>query len=119
MALGQEIKKKGKDKGKEKSKKRKDMEFHWSKRSTRNQKQLSDLEDEVTHPYTEHNLSFKVVKTNFDALLKIMVEGSHLYDQQNDRELQTNKEEMKAFLGINHVMTINKLPNITSYWNYG
>ena len=95
------------------------MEFHWSKRSTRNQKQLPDLEDEVTHLYTEHNLSFKVIQTNFDALLKIMVEESHLYDQQNDRELQTNKEEMNAFLGINHVMTINKLLNITSYWNYG
>ena len=87
VALDKEIKKKGKDKGKEKSKKRKDMEFHWSKRSTRNQKQLPDLEDEVTHLYTEHNLSFKVVQTNFDALLKIMVEESHLYDQQNDREL--------------------------------
>ena len=64
-------------------------------------------------------MSFKVVKTNFVALLKIMVQQSHLYDKQNDRELQTNKEEMKAFLGMNHVMTINNLPNITSYWNYG
>ena len=49
-------------------------------------------------------------------MLQIIVDDSNRYAQQKGREFQTNVEEMRAFLGINFIMTINKLPTIKSYW---
>ena len=40
----------------------------------------------------------------------------NLYAQQNGKQIVTDKEEMKAFLGTNYVMGINKLPMIADYW---
>ena len=46
----------------------------------------------------------------------ILVEQTNLYARQNGRQFETNSDEIKAFLGINFVMSINKLPNLKSYW---
>ena len=40
----------------------------------------------------------------------------NLYAHQNGRNFTVTKEELKAFLGINFVMAINKLPTIAEYW---
>ena len=54
--------------------------------------------------------------TNFDELLDILVEQSNLYAVQNGRQFVTDKQEMSAFLGINYIMSINKIPTKKSYW---
>ena len=50
-----------------------------------------------------------------DELLELIVEQSNLYAHQNGRNFTVTKEELKAFLGINFIMTINKLPTIAEY----
>ena len=50
--------------------------------------------------------------TGLEELLKLLVEQSNLYADQNVRNFTVTKEELKAYLGINFVMAINKLPKI-------
>ena len=57
--------------------------------------------------------------TGIDNLIKLIVVESNLYAQQKERQFQTNEQEARAFLGINYVMFINKLPRINSYWECG
>ena len=54
--------------------------------------------------------------TGLVELLELIVEQSNLYAHQNGRNFTVTKEELKAFLGINFVMAINKLPTIAEYW---
>ena len=54
--------------------------------------------------------------TDLEELLELIVEQSKLYAHQNGRNFTVTKEELKAFLGINFVMAINKLPTIAEYW---
>ena len=42
-----------------------------------------------------------------------------LYAHQNGRNFTVTKEELKAFIGINFFMAINKLPTITEFWRAG
>ena len=39
-----------------------------------------------------------------------------MYAQQNGRQFETNNEEMMAFLGMNYIMGINRLPSVKDYW---
>ena len=64
--------------------------------------------------------------TGLEELLLLIVEQSKLYPHENGRNIRVTKEELKASLGINFVMAINKLPKIAEYWrvdnlisNYG
>ena len=50
--------------------------------------------------------------TGLEELLKLLVEQSNLYADQNGRNFTVTKEELKAYLGINFVMAIKKLPKI-------
>ena len=54
--------------------------------------------------------------TGLKELLELIVEQSNIYAHQNGRNFTVTKEELKAFLGINFVMAINKLPTIAEYW---
>ena len=54
--------------------------------------------------------------TDLEELLELIVIQSKLYAHQNGRNFTVTKEELKAFLGINFVMAINKLPTIAEYW---
>ena len=54
--------------------------------------------------------------TGLEELLELIVEQSNLYIHQNGRNFTVTKAELKAFLGINFVMTINKLAKIAEYW---
>ena len=54
--------------------------------------------------------------TGLKELVELIVEQSNLYVHQNGRNFTVTKEELKAFLGINFVMAINKLPTIAEYW---
>ena len=53
--------------------------------------------------------------TGLEELLELTVEQSKFYDHQNGRNFIVTKEEVEAFLGINFVMAINKLPTNTKY----
>ena len=46
-----------------------------------------------------------------------IVAQANFYASQNDRNFVTNDVEMKAFLRMNRIMTINKLPSIEHYWS--
>ena len=54
--------------------------------------------------------------TELEKLLELIVEQSNLYAHQNGRNFTVTKKELKAFLGINLVMAINKLSTIAEYW---
>ena len=57
--------------------------------------------------------------TNIRDLVKLIVDQTNLYAQQNGREFRTDEKKMLAFLGINCIMSINQLPTIQSYWECG
>ena len=54
--------------------------------------------------------------TDRKELLELIVEQSNLYSHQNGKNSTISKKELKAFLGINLVMAIKKLPMIAEYW---
>ena len=53
--------------------------------------------------------------TGLKGLLELIVEQSNIYAHENGRNFTVNKEELKAFLGVNFVVAINKLPT-AEYW---
>ena len=55
--------------------------------------------------------------TNLNELVKYICDQTNLYSIQNGREFATNPEEIRAFLGINYIMSISKLPNVKCYWS--
>ena len=85
-------------------------------------KQPCALEAEVTiDSLPEHHTPVDIFSavTDIENLIKLIAVEGNLYAQQKVREFQTNEQEMRAFLGINYVMSINKLPTIKSYWVCG
>ena len=48
--------------------------------------------------------------TGMNELLEIIVTETNRYTTQKGHNFETTKDEMKAFLGINFIMGINKLP---------
>ena len=54
--------------------------------------------------------------TDLEELLELIVDQSKLYAHQNGRNFTVAKEELKAFLGINFVIAINKLTTIAECW---
>ena len=54
--------------------------------------------------------------TGLQGLLELIVEQLNLCAHHNGKNFTVVKEELKAFLGINFVMGINKLFTIAEYW---
>ena len=54
--------------------------------------------------------------TSLKELLELIDEQSNLYVHQNGRNFTVTREELKAFLGINIFMALNKLPTIAECW---
>ena len=54
--------------------------------------------------------------TNFEALMDMIILESERYAMQCGRGFHTCQDELKAFIAINYIMSINKLPTIRSYW---
>ena len=62
-----------------------------------------------------HDVFEKVMQ--LDKLVTLIVTETNRYAQQNRRNsLRINAAEMKAFLGMNYIMGVNKLPTIHDYW---
>ena len=51
--------------------------------------------------------------TGMNELLKIIVTETNRYAAQKVCNSETTEDEMKAFLGINSIIGINKLPSLT------
>ena len=52
-----------------------------------------------------------------EGLLTLIKTESERYAEQNGRIFQTSIEELSAFLGINILMGIHKLPSMKDYWS--
>ena len=79
LSWERKYKRKGTAKGKN-AKKKKNIEFKWSKKTTANQSKHL-----IWKQYHTHCDLFSTV-TNFDAFVKIIIQESNLYDQQNGRK---------------------------------
>ena len=55
--------------------------------------------------------------TGMNELLDIIVTGANRYATQKGCNFETTETEIKAFLEINFVMGINKLPSLKDYWS--
>ena len=63
--------------------------------------------------------SFRVFSecVGLEGLLSLIKTESERYALQNGRVFQTTAEELSAFLGINILMGIHKLPSMKVYWS--
>ena len=52
-----------------------------------------------------------------NELLEITVTERNRYSTQKGRYFETMEDEMKAFLGINFILGINKLQSLEDYWS--
>ena len=97
------------------------MEFDWRKQHTPYKKEQCSLKTDIIHQFPEHHIPFDLFSalTNLDGIVKLLVNESNLSAQQNGRELRTNKQEMRVFLGINYIMSVNKLQATKRYWECG
>ena len=111
-------KKKSKRKSKEKEIKSCETDFDLGNDFVLYAKEQCSLRAGIIHQFPEHHTSVDVffAVVNLDGLVKLFVNESNLYAQQNGREFRSNKKEMRAFLGINYIKSINKLLTIKSYY---
>ena len=102
---------------KKKEKNKKEELWKWTKKVKVTKQEECHLVPEI-QPNLNETVSpieiFSLV-TGLEELLELIVEQSNLYAHQNGRNFTVTKEELKAFLGINFIMTINKLPTIAEY----
>ena len=79
------------------------------------------MKTDIIHQLPEYHLPFDVssAETNLDGLVKLLVDESDFHTQQNGREFPTTIQDMRAFSGINYIMSITKLPTIKSSREYG
>ena len=106
---------------KKKEKNKKEELWKWTKK-VKVIKQGCHLECHLV-PEVQPNLNETVspievfsLVTGLKELLELIVEQSNLYAHQNGRNFTVTKEEVNAFLGINFVTAINKLPTVAEYW---
>ena len=53
--------------------------------------------------------------TSLNELMKYICNQTNPYGTQNGREFATDPEVIRAFLGINYIMSISNLPNVKCY----
>ena len=113
-------KKKSKRKSKKKEIKSCEIDFNLKKKKKHvlYAKEQCSLRAGIIRQFPEHHTSVDVffAVVNLDGLVKLFVNESNLYAHQNGREFVSDKKEMRAFLGINYIKSINKLLTIKSYY---
>ena len=99
---------------KKKEKNKKEELWKWTKKVKVTKQEECHLVPEIQPNLNETVSPIEIVSlvTGLEELLKLLVEQSNLYADQNVRNFTVTKEELKAYLGINFVMAINKLPKI-------
>ena len=77
------------------------------------------LEAEVLVNLDNGSIPFDIFPTvtGMNELLEIIVTETNRYATQNGHNFETAEDEMKAFLGINFIMDINKFRSLEGYWS--
>ena len=75
----------------------------------------ADIFVDLDHGLTPFDI-FQMV-TGMYELLKIIVTELNRYTSQKGHNFETTEDEMKASIGINFTMGINKLPSLEDYWS--
>ena len=101
---------------KKKKNNKKEELLDWIKKIRFNKKGECQLVPEVQLNSNENVSPIEIysVVTSLKEQLELIVKQSNRYANQNGRNFSVNKEELKAFLGIN--LAINKLPTIAEHW---
>ena len=55
--------------------------------------------------------------TNLNELVKQISDQANLYAIENGRDFALNPKQIRAFLGINYIMPVSKLPNVKCNWS--
>ena len=98
---------------------KKEPAWKWSKTPKLCAKQPCVLTADVLVDTSSEPTPFKIFSKTVD-LNKLIAEISvqtNFYTMQNGRQFITDEEEIRAFLGMNYIMAVNKLPNIEHYWS--
>ena len=103
---------------KEKEKNKKEELRKWTKKVKVTKQERCHLVPEIQRNLNETVSPIEIFSllTGLKELLEWIVEQSSLYAHQDRRNFTVTREELKAFLGINFIMAINKLPTIAEYW---
>ena len=77
------------------------------------------LEGSVANQFEESASAFNIYKQIFhlNLLIEIIVQQCNLYLQHILRKFLTNAWEMKILVGVNYIMTVNRLPSIPVFWD--
>ena len=77
------------------------------------------LEAEVLVNLDNGSIPFDIFPTvtGMNELLEIFVKETNRYATQNGHNFETMEGEMKAFLGINFIMDVNKFRSLEDYWS--
>ena len=94
-------------------------EWKWEDKEKPMAKKECTLEVEVLVDLDHGSTPFDIFQTvtGTNELLKIIVTETNRYVTQIGCNFETTEDEMKAFLGINFIMGINKLPSLEDYWS--
>ena len=63
------------------------------------------------------NFALSATSTGMNELLEIIVTETNRFSTQKGCKFETMKDKMKAFLGINFIMGIYKLPSLEECWS--
>ena len=77
------------------------------------------LEAEVLVNIDQGSTLFDIFQmvTEMNELLEVIATETNRYATQKGCTFETTEYEMKAFLGIDFIMGINKLPSLEDYWS--
>ena len=67
------------------------------------------LKGEVFYQFDGCTSAFNIYEQfiHLDVFIKLLVQESNLYLQQNGRKFLTNAREIKAFIGVNYIMAVS------------
>ena len=99
-------------------KKKKEEPWKWTKNAKANQQEPCALIPEILTELNEIVSPMEIFElvTGLEELIDLIVVQTNLCAQQKGRNVTVDNNELKAFLGINYIMAINKLPTIAEYW---
>lgn len=107
----------------DKKKKKKDNSnnenWKWENKKEPPQKKVCTLVAEVLANLDINSTPFDIFTEviALERFIDIIVCESNRYAHQKGRTFETTNEEIMAFLGINYIMSINKLPSLEDYWS--
>ena len=98
--------------------KQKGEPWKWAKNAKANKQEPCALILEIQAQLNEIVSPLEIFEwvTGFEELIDLIVVQTNLYAQQKGRIFTVDNNELKAFIEINYIMAINKLPTIAENW---